>query len=88
MPNTRLGTKKKKLFYYNNVMRNLIKMRIKSKLNFRIHKLSEEITVRNINCDKKKKTFTKNINEGKKYNWLTLMFIADDHSIFITIIGI
>jgi hypothetical protein len=71
-------------------MRNLINLRIKSKLNFRIHKLNEEITLSNINCDKekKKKLSQKNINEEKKYNWVTLMFIADDHSIFITIIGI
>ena len=41
-------------------MRNLINLRIKSKLNFTIHKLNEEITPSNINCDKKKKkTFTK-----------------------------
>ena len=59
MPNTRLGTKKKKLFYYNNVMRNLIKIRIKSKLNFRIHKLNDGITVSNINCNKKKKIHKK-----------------------------
>jgi hypothetical protein len=72
-------------------MRSLINLRIKSKLNFTIHKLNEEITLSNINCDKKKKKkklSQKNINEEKKYNWLTLMFIADDHSIFITIIGI
>ena len=60
MPNTRLGTKKKKkLFYYNNVMRNLINLRIKSKLKFRIHKLNDEITLSNINCDKKKKNHKK-----------------------------
>ena len=66
MPNTRLGTqkKKKKLFYYNNVMRNLIKIRIKSKLNFTIHKLNEEITLSNINCDKEKKKFNKKIQLG------------------------
>jgi hypothetical protein len=73
-------------------MRNLIKIKIKSKLNFRIHKLNDEITVSNINCNKKKKKkknlSQKNVNEEKKYNWLTLMFIADDHSMFITIVGI
>ena len=36
-------------------MRNLINLKIKSKLNFRIHKLNEEITLSNINCDKEKK---------------------------------
>ena len=49
-------------------MRSLINLRIKSKLNFTIHKLNEEITLSNINCDKKKKKklSQKNINEEKK----------------------
>ena len=66
-------------------MRNIINLRIKSKLNFTIHKLNEEITLSNINCDKKKKKklSQKNINEEKK-----IQLAHDDHSIFITIIGI
>ena len=48
-------------------MRNLINLRIKSKLNFRIHKLNEEITLSNINCDKKKYIYIYiYINEEKK----------------------
>jgi hypothetical protein len=48
-------------------MRSLINLRIKSKLNFTTHKLNEEITLSNINCDKKKKKLSqKNINEEKK----------------------
>jgi hypothetical protein len=50
-------------------MRSLINLRIKSKLNFTIHKLNEEITLSKINCDKKKKKkklSQKNINEEKK----------------------
>jgi hypothetical protein len=48
-------------------MRSLINLRIKSKLNFTIHKLNEEITLSNINCDKEKKKLSqKNINEEKK----------------------
>ena len=45
-------------------MRNLINLKIKSKLNFRIHKLNEKLTLSNINCDKEKKNFHKKIQLG------------------------